>query len=176
VRLHAASENDAGEIAQLLGYLRQLQRELDLAVVLVHHTRKYVPPGTQAGQGLRGSGELHAFGDSNLYLRRARDKLILSSEHRSAPAGAPVCLYLDASEERAVHLTISPDAPQDNGGDAAALGDRVVALLERHGSTMNRGQLREALGVKNERLGLVLTQLAQQSRIVRDSAGWRIAS
>lgn len=176
VRLHAANENDAGEIAQLLGYLRLLQRELDLAVVLVHHTRKYVPAGTQAGQGLRGSGELHAFGDSNLYLRRTREKLILSSEHRSAPAGTPVGLYLDASDQRAVHLAITPDAPADNGRDAAALRDRVVALLERHGAAMNRGQLRDALGVKNERLGHVLAELAQESRIVRDVSGWRLAS
>lgn len=176
VRLHAANENDAGEIAQLLGFLRLMQRELDLAVVLVHHTRKYVPAGTQAGQGLRGSGELHAFGDSNLYLRRTREKLILSSEHRSAPAGAPVGLYLDASDERAVHLAISPVSPEDNGRDGAALRDRVVALLQRHGAAMNRGQLRDALGVKNERLGHVLAQLAHESKIVRDSSGWRLSS
>ena len=29
-----------------------------------------------------GSGDIHAFGDSNLYLRRIREHLVLSSEHR----------------------------------------------------------------------------------------------
>ncbi len=174
VRLHAADENDASQIAQLLGYLRLLERELELAVVLVHHTRKYVPPGTQAGQGLRGSGELHAFGDSNLYLRRMREKLVLSAEHRSAQAPAPVCVYLDTSDERAIHLAISEDAPEETAKDGRLVAERVLAALARHGTSMTRGQLREALGVKNERLGHALEQLAKESRIVRDASGWRL--
>jgi RecA-family ATPase len=52
-----------------LAYIRELQRQLDLSVILVHHTRKNAAGGIAAGQGLRGSSDLHAFGDSNLYLR-----------------------------------------------------------------------------------------------------------
>jgi RecA-family ATPase len=40
VRLHGLDENHAGEVAGLLAYFRALQRELDLSVVLVHHTKK----------------------------------------------------------------------------------------------------------------------------------------
>jgi hypothetical protein len=32
--------------------------------------------------GVLGCVDIHAFGDSNLYLKRSRDRLILSSEHR----------------------------------------------------------------------------------------------
>ena len=71
VRLHGIDENSAGEVAELLAYVRSLQRELDLSVLLVHHTRKNAAGGSAAGQGLRGSGDIHAFGDSNLYLRRS---------------------------------------------------------------------------------------------------------
>ena len=84
VRLHGIDENRAGDVAELLAYFRSLQRELGLSVVLVHHTRKNAADGVAAGQGLRGSGDIHAFGDSNLYLQRAKDHLILSSEHRAA--------------------------------------------------------------------------------------------
>ena len=49
-----------------------LQRQLDLSVLLVHHTRKNAAGGVAAGQGLRGSSDIHAFGDSNLYLRRSQ--------------------------------------------------------------------------------------------------------
>ena len=70
VRLHGIDENNAGEVAGLLAYFRQLQRQLDLSVVLVHHTRKNAAGGAASGQGLRGSSDIHAFGDSNLYLRR----------------------------------------------------------------------------------------------------------
>lgn len=175
VRLHTADENDACQIAQILGYLRSFQRTLDVSVVLVHHTRKYVPAGARAGEGLRGSGDLHAFGDSNLYLRRTRDKLVLSVEHRSAPAPPPVCLRLDASDERAVHLEVTGEAPDETDRGAQALSERVLEVLSRHGSPMNRVQLREALGVKNERLGHALALLSEERRIVRDRSGWRLA-
>ena len=87
VRLHGIDENNAGEVAELLAYFRSLQRQLDLSVLLVHHTRKNAAGGVAAGQGLRGSGDIHAFGDSNLYLRRTREHLVLSSEHRGARGG-----------------------------------------------------------------------------------------
>ena len=64
VRLHGIDENHAGDVAELLAYFRSLQRELGLSVVLVHHTRKNAADGVAAGQGLRGSGDIHAFGDS----------------------------------------------------------------------------------------------------------------
>ena len=61
VRLHGIDENNAGEVAQLLAYFRSLQREMDCSVVLVHHTRKNAAGGVAAGQGLRGSSDIHAF-------------------------------------------------------------------------------------------------------------------
>lgn len=66
VRLHGIDENHAGEVAGLLAYFRFLQRQFDLSVILVHHTRKNAVGGVAAGQGLRGSSDIHAFGDSNL--------------------------------------------------------------------------------------------------------------
>src|ERR1700735_2368613 len=106
VRLHGIDENHAGEVAELLAYFRSLQRQLDLSVLLVHHTRKNAAGGAAAGQGLRGSGDIHAFGDSNLYLRRTREHLVLSSEHRAAPASAPVYLELVATDAATTQLAV----------------------------------------------------------------------
>ena len=39
IRLHRVDENDASQIAGLLSYLRELQRQFQLAVILVHHAR-----------------------------------------------------------------------------------------------------------------------------------------
>ena len=72
VRLHGIDENNADRSGRAVGLLPRLQRQLDLSVILVHHTRKNAAGGVAAGQGLRGSSDLHAFGDSNLYLRRVR--------------------------------------------------------------------------------------------------------
>jgi len=57
IRLHQSDENASKEMAPLLGYLRQLQRELHLAVLLVHHARKG-SGAKRPGQALRGSSDL----------------------------------------------------------------------------------------------------------------------
>jgi len=169
VRLHGIDENHAGEVAGLLAYFRSLQRELDLSVVLVHHTRKNAAGGAAAGQGLRGSSDLHAFGDSNLYLRRTRDRLVLSSEHRAAPASPPVYLELVATNAQTTHLEVIAELNDDR---RRSLQDQVLALLAQ-GAVLTRAKLRDALSVKNERLGKALDSLEQAGRIRRTSAGWQ---
>lgn len=177
VRLHGIDENSAGEVAELLAYFRSLQRQFDLSVVLVHHTRKNAAGGVAAGQGLRGSGDIHAFGDSNLYLRRTREHLVLSSEHRAAAASAPVSLELVASDALTTHLEVIGE-PRDGSTELArdgkrpGLEQRVLDLLGP-GATATRAKLRDSLGVKNERLGEVLVSLERAGRLCRTPAGWQ---
>ena len=177
VRLHGIDENHAGEVAELLAYFRSLQRQLDLSVLLVHHTRKNAAGGAAAGQGLRGSGDIHAFGDSNLYLRRNRQHLVLSSEHRAAPAATSVYLELVATDAQTTHLEVvgeMRDVPTKLTADAkqCSLGERVLDLLGQ-GVTVTRAKLRDSLGVKNERLGEVLESLERAGRLCRTPAGWQ---
>ena len=169
VRLHGIDENHAGEVAGLLAYFRSLQRRLDLSVVLVHHTRKNAAGGIAAGQGLRGSSDLHAFGDSNLYLRRNSQRLVLSSEHRAAPASPPVYLELVATDTQTTHLEVIADLRDQR---RRSLQEQVLAVLPQ-GTALTRGKLRDVLSVKNERLGGALESLEQAGRIRRTSAGWQ---
>jgi hypothetical protein len=172
VRLHGVDENNAGEVAQLLAYFRLLQRQLDLSVILVHHTRKNAAGGVAAGQGLRGSSDIHAFGDSNLYLRRVHQCLVLSSEHRAAPASPPVHLELVSDPAETIHLEVvaeRSDEPQQT------LPDQVLALLP-HGATLTRAKLREALAIQNQRLGHTLESLEKAGRIRRTLGGWQRVS
>jgi AAA domain len=177
VRLHGIDENDAGEVSTLLAYFRSLQRQLDLAVLLVHHTRKNAAGGIAAGQGLRGSSDIHAFGDSNLYLRRSREHLVLSSEHRAAAASATVTLELVATDVQRTHLEVIGE-PRDarakltRDGQPRGLEDCVLELLGR-GEALTRARLRDSLAVKNERLGETLESLERAGRIWRTPAGWR---
>jgi hypothetical protein len=169
VRLHGIDENNAGEVATLLAYFRSLQRELDVSVVLVHHTRKNAAAGLAAGQGLRGSGDIHAFGDSNLYLRRSGERLVLSSEHRAAAAAPPVYLELVATAQT-THLAVIAETRDEH---RRTLQDRVLELLAA-GDVLTRARLRETLAVKNERLGEVLESLEQAGRIARQANGWQL--
>jgi len=169
VRLHGIDENNATEVAQLLAYFRSLQRQLDLSVVLVHHTRKNAAGGVAAGQGLRGSSDLHAFGDSNLYLRRSRERLVLSGEHRAAAAPPAVYLELSTTNADTMHLRVVAELEQHNRRD---LEQQVLELLAP-GGVLTRAKLRDTLSVKNERLGDVLQSLERTARIRRTPTGWQ---
>lgn len=174
VRLHAVDENSATEVAQLLGGLRDLQRGLDLAIILVHHTRKAVPAGMAAGQGLRGSTDLHAFGDSNLYLRRLRGHLVLTMEHRAAAAPEPVGLELVTTEEQTIHLAVTPMGSSGEAQHETDLDQAVLKVLEDR-PVMSRQALRQDLAVQNERLGRTLMRLEGQGRIHRGPDGWQLS-
>ncbi len=169
VRLHGIDENHATEVAGLLAYFRSLQRRLDLSVVLVHHTRKNAAGGVAAGQGLRGSSDLHAFGDSNLYLRRTSQRLVLSSEHRAAPASPPVYLELVATGAETTHLEVIAEMDADR---RRSLQQQVLALLADD-AALTRAKLRDTLSVRNERLGEALESLEHAGQIRRTPAGWQ---
>ena len=169
VRLHGIDENHASAVAELLAYFRSLQRQLDLSVLLVHHTRKNAGDGVAAGLGLRGSGDIHAFGDSNLYLQRTQEHLMLSSEHRAAPATAPVYLELVADNTATAHLEVVAERHDEQ---ARGLEEQVLDLLAQ-GQVLTRTRLRDTLAVKNERLGEVLQSLERAGRVVRTSVGWQ---
>ena len=143
----------------------------------MHQTRKNAAGGAAAGQGLRGSGDIHAFGDSNLYLRRSREHLVLSSEHRAAPAATSVYLELVATDEKTTHLEVVGELRESptklsTDGKQRSLGERVLDLLGQ-GVTVTRAKLRGSLGVKNERLGEVLESLERDGRLCRTPAGWQ---
>jgi len=170
VRLHGLDENNAGEVAGLLAYFRKLQRRLDLALILVHHSRKNASTG---GASLRGSGDLHAFGDSNLYLRRVRERLVLSVEHRSAAPPTPLHLELSSADPERVHLEITGSEEAESATRTRDLEQDVVSVLSEHALT--RTALRSHLAVKNERLGPVLRRLEESGRILRADGRWRAA-
>jgi AAA domain len=169
VRLHGIDENSASEVAALLAYFRSLQRLLDVSVILVHHTRKNATAGVAAGLGLRGSSDIHAFGDSNLYLRRAKERMVLSTEHRAAPASPPVHLALVTANPETIHLEV---VAQHQDGKPRGLEELVLDVLSG-GVVLTRAKLRDRLAVKNERLGEVLESLERSGRLRRTVAGWQ---
>jgi len=169
VRLHRINENDAGEVSGLLAFLREMQRKHDLAVIVVHHTRKNGPAGGQAGQGLRGSGDFHAWTDSALYLRRKNDQLLLTIEHRAAPVPDPLTLALTTSPLGHVYLDVAGAAPETPITD---LSRRILETIDRFEGGATRDALRSALRVRNQRLGAALAELTSSGQIIRTASGW----
>lgn len=175
VRLHSLDENSSQDIAYLLSYFRDLQRSFDTAVILAHHTSKKTR--SQPGQSLRGSSDLHAFGDSNAYLSKKAERTILTLEHRSAKALAPISLEL-ISDGKKTHLEVLEiqDRDHDPGGAEPLLDGRVLAMLERVENPLSRTEMRSRLRVNNQRLGDALNLLETQGKIVRNADGWSAAS
>ncbi len=176
VRLHRINENDAGEVSSLLGYLRELQRRHDLAVAVVHHTKKNgAGSGGGGGQSLRGSGDFFAWVDTALSLRRQRQQLVLSIEHRAASSPPPVALTLAGGETDHAHLAvIAPIGETQPSGGAAADIDAAVlrALADAPTGALPRPALRAALGVRNQRLGAALSRLSASGVIERRGEAW----
>jgi hypothetical protein len=173
VRLHRIDENASSEVAPLLAYLRDLQRRFALAVVVVHHARTG-GQALRAGQALRGSSEFHAWGDSNLYLRRLDDRLLLSIEHRAAPSQTDLPLALrrtgDALALAIVEATppavLPPRSPIEKLEDALAHTDRPLTLTE----------LRHACRIRTAHVCEALAALTTQGRVRKTAAGYRLAS
>ena len=173
VRLHRIDENASGEVAPLLAYLRELQRRYGVAVLVVHHARKS-GASVRAGQALRGSSEFHAWGDSNLYLRRDGEELTLTVEHRAAPSSRPLVIEL-AHNGPALALEVVERA-RPVAVAIPSLDERVTAALAEAQKPLPFADLRARCRVRaatlHERIGL----LAAAGRIVKTIDGYRLTN
>lgn len=172
VRLHRIDENAAAEVAPLLAYLRELQRVHALAVLVVHHAKKSAAR-LRAGQALRGSSEFHAWGDSNLYLRRFSDTLSLSIEHRAAASPPSITLELQArGEALALHIAQPPSsAPLA----ISSVDERICAALQDADRALPIKELRLRCRVRNATLYERLAAMTCTGKVLRTPKGYRLA-
>jgi len=173
VRLHRIDENASSEVAPLLAYLRELQRRFALAVIVVHHARKGAH-AVRAGQALRGSSEFHAWGDSNLYLRRIDDRLLLSTEHRAAPSSNGLPLALSAVDDAlALHVVeVTPSTPPPAPSPLQTL-EHVLAHADR---PLTFSELRQACRLRTARVCQALAALTAQGRVHKTGVGYQLTA
>ena len=171
MRLHGIDENNAGEVAELLAYFRALQRQLDLSVILVHHTRKNAAGGVAAGQAP---------------ARLQRPACLRRLEPLPAPHPGPLAV-VQRAPRRAGFAAGVPGTGGDRRRDDPSGGRRRTPGRQRPrespgagagaacptATVLTRAKLRDALSVKNERLGEALESLEQAGRIRRTPAGWQ---
>jgi AAA domain len=171
VRLHCIDENAAAEVAPLLAYLRHLQRDLHTAVALVHHARKGAAH-ERGGQALRGSSEFHAWGDSNLFLRRIGGQLQLSIEHRAAPGRDWLPLELKAHPpvlEVVDHQT-APTPAQPS------CRDRIEKVLAEAVEPLSQKQIRNIVRVRTSDVSQALAALVADGRVIKSAGRYQLNS
>lgn len=175
VRLHRIDENASQEVAPILGYLRELQRQYQLAVVLVHHARKGAHK-LRPGQALRGSSEFHAWGDSNLYLRRGPgNQLSLTIEHRAAASEADIPIALNGHDDQmaleVLEKTSLPEAPRP-----ASAAEKLLGALKQADTPLPFSDLRKACQIRTQRLCKALNELTLQGHILKTENGYQLTA
>lgn len=175
VRLHRIDENASGEVAPLLADLRELQRRYALAVLVVHHAKKG-SAHIRAGQALRGSSEFHAWGDSNLYLRRLDNALTLAVEHRAAPSLPPLNLELaQCGESLALQLCASAHSTSDVQ-PPGSVDERILEALRTVARPLTASELRLRCSVRKATFYARLDHLTRTGHLKRSSDGYRLTA
>ena len=113
------------------------------------------------------------WGDCNLYLRRHRDELTLTVEHRAAPAPDPIPLTL-TSDGDALALAVA-DRTAPSSPTSLSLDDRITGALADAAAALSVAQLRPLWLVRNATLYRCLAALCSQGILVRSTAGYRLA-
>ena len=174
IRLHRLDENDASQIAGLLSFLRELQRSFHLSIVVVHHARKGAN-AARPGQALRGSSELHGWGDSNLYMRRRGPQLTLTTEHRAAPSRDHIPLEL-LQQGEALSLSLGDDT--DNIEPSSPIersAKRICKALTGLDGPITTQELRKLCAMRTASLCSALSDLCEQGTVLKGPEGYLLA-
>jgi hypothetical protein len=175
VRLHRIDENVSGDVAPLLAFLRDLQRRHAIAVAVVHHARKGAG-AIRAGQALRGSSEFHAWGDSNLYLRRdSNDRIVLTFEHRAAAAMPGVTLELAQRDDALALQPVQADPQPESRVEPISVDQRITAALTDGGKPRPFSELRASCRVRTTTLYERLAAMTAAGLVVKSTNGYCLA-
>ena len=176
VRLHRIDENVSGDVAPLLAFLRELQRRHAVAVAVVHHARKGAG-AIRAGQALRGSSEFHAWGDSNLYLRRdSDDRIVLTVEHRAAAAMPGVTLELAQRDDALALQPVEADCQPESRVEPISVDQRIAAALADGGKPRPFSELRASCRVRTTTLYERLAAMTAAGLVVKSADGYCLAA
>jgi hypothetical protein len=183
-RIFGGNESSSDAMSAVLGQLRRIQRQYQVAVVLTHHVTKQREDEPVSGYSMRGSGDIHAWGDVNLYAWRSKldeTLAIVRVEHRNAARRPPFTIrrvveelaaggttahleYVGESVEGADTTTKKPDA----------LRSRVLTKLAE--GALGTTELREALGVNAGALSDMFKTLEGEGLIKKNLRKWHLAS
>jgi hypothetical protein len=173
VRVFSGDEDDPGQVSKVLGNLRRLERELHVAIMVIHHFKKGKAHG---GQALRGTGDFHAWLDSGVYLRRCSEGVsAMTVEHRSAVGTRAVITLV---REPHVHLVASDDevdaaeAVEKVERPVRNLDDDLYNALATAGQALGHTDLQKRLHVRGADISGACLRLEKAGRIRRDGRQW----
>jgi hypothetical protein len=177
-------ENDSLSVSAVFTPLRRVSATTGCTIVCVHHARKRIGDSpTDAGQMVRGSGDVLASVDCLLFLRSKQPgSFTIETVARRGLPHEPVQVRIEADEDgEAIRLV--------NEGPVAAREDKVEALLakiitalEADGGTLERPVIAVRIGtdVRNGtfsralKLGFQRGQLAKSEKVVGEPISYSL--
>lgn len=182
-RIFSGNESSSDAMSAVLGQLRRIQRQYQVAIVLTHHLSKQSEHKPVSGDRMRGSGDLHAWGDANIYAWRSsldENIVIVKVEHRNAARRLPFTVRRVVEElpdgGTTAHLEYvgetEPGVPSTKKPDA--LRSRVLTKLAE--GALGTTELREDLGVNAGALAEVCKALEGEGVIKKHLRKWHLAS
>lgn len=175
VRFHQAEENDAREMARVMGAAQSLTTP-GTTVLLVHHTAKKTDGYASVGGVARGSGVIVSSSDGNIILRKRPKseqryggvRLVLTSEMRDAE-DERIGLFWDAATGR-----FSVELPDEGAETERYTGDidpeSVLSIIEAQGRTISASVFARAARVSQPTARKILREAVERGDLEADES------
>jgi hypothetical protein len=186
-RYHDGGENDSTDLVAVLDAAASFQErpgDHRVAVPIVHHMRKrsVATADERAGQQMRGSSDLHAWGDAALYcsgVNEDKNRVVVEVElkdEESPPVFTmsiaygdpqPVFIGAEAVEMRPALLSVVGDQSLDRAGQEQQIkiekvAGRILAFLQRQTARVSVTQVKAGVPGKDALVAPALAWLKEQ--------------
>ena len=175
---HDQDENDTRAMASLCQSLLRLRDASRAALVVVHHVRKSIGRH-EIGSAFRGSGALHAVGDSYVLLTRPSPQLAtveLRFQFRYAAAQAPRLLELNPQTlwfSATASASAVPATPRRKV-ERADVTRAIANVGEQARYTDLRGQIMQLTECSKRTAQVAITEACKQGWIVQSDGQYRL--
>lgn len=172
VRFHQIDENNAKQVAVLLGSLRSIQRELGTSILLVHHAKKNAK-GTGLGNQLRGSSELFGWVDCLISMNRnSMNDIEIEVTHRAAESLSKLPVQLrELNGGLTLVCSESIEIPSRDVNCNHSL-ERVYSEVESRYKAVSLVAISTALNLSVEEVRSSIYKLIKSGRIAFSKGGY----
>lgn len=178
-------ENDSGSVSRVFSPLRRVSAATGCAIVVVHHARKRVGDApTDAGQMVRGSGDLVASVDTLLYLRaKEAGAFTLEAVARRGMPHEPILVRIENDEDDGSLRLINEGAVAAGEDKVESLLAKIMRALRSDGGTLERPVIAMRVGEdvrsgtfnRALKLGWQRGQLTKSDRVVGKPTSYSLA-
>lgn len=172
-QVHLQNEDKASDMAPLLAFLRQLQRDFGCSILLVCHERKGSGvQGERREDRTRGSNALEGWRDTAIYIDRKsnKDATKVGIYHRGylSPEGFFFTLEVESSEGKMASAVLNYQTEQDRKrSEMAKLCEMAFDFIKKSGETTT-GEISEGINRRKSQVVEAVDKLLMNGCVKRE--------